>query len=242
MARECRDSHPRQPLRRAVPRRPRLRRAGQRSRRAMQAPWRQVHGPPHRRGSRPKPCGAEGLAPRAGHRGTHVGARRGCAVRKLRVATARDVRRAQREAAAFDRIVARMERSLARLHALEARHGPPPPHLAARWAFAIQTLMASLSIARETRRVLLACGRPPPKSTRPCCGARTRAGTPCMRRVAVVRGTSRRLVRRRCVLHGGASTGPRTPDGRRRSLEALARGRATLAERRAKGGSAATPA
>ena len=38
------------------------------------------------------------------------------------------------------------------------------------------------------------------------CGARTRAGTPCKRK-GVGRGG-------RCVKHGGASTGPRTPEGR----------------------------
>jgi hypothetical protein len=33
-------------------------------------------------------------------------------------------------------------------------------------------------------------------------------------------------------MHGGWSTGPITPDGRRRALEALARGRAIALERR----------
>jgi hypothetical protein len=40
------------------------------------------------------------------------------------------------------------------------------------------------------------------------CGAKTRAGTLCRSRP--VRG------RDRCRMHGGASTGPRTPEGRRR--------------------------
>jgi hypothetical protein len=35
----------------------------------------------------------------------------------------------------------------------------------------------------------------------------------------------------RCRMHGGLSTGPRTEEGRRRSLEALERGRRTLKER-----------
>jgi hypothetical protein len=43
----------------------------------------------------------------------------------------------------------------------------------------------------------------------PRCGARTRAGTPCKR--AAVRGGTR------CPLHGGRSTGPRTPEGRERA-------------------------
>ncbi len=68
---------------------------------------------------------------------------------------------------------------------------------------------------------------PPAGSERPVqalCAARTRAGTPCALRP--VRG------RRRCRMHGGASTGPRTADGRRRVGE-LARARyiaAALAE------------
>lgn len=43
----------------------------------------------------------------------------------------------------------------------------------------------------------------------PRCGAMTRAGTPCKR--AAVRGGTR------CPLHGGRSTGPRTPEGRERA-------------------------
>lgn len=41
------------------------------------------------------------------------------------------------------------------------------------------------------------------------CGARTRAGTPCQ--CPAMRG------RRRCALHGGKSTGARTPEGRERA-------------------------
>ena len=41
------------------------------------------------------------------------------------------------------------------------------------------------------------------------CGARTRAGTPCKRRDLQING--------RCKLHGGRSTGPRTPEGKRNS-------------------------
>ena len=39
---------------------------------------------------------------------------------------------------------------------------------------------------------------------------------------------------RRCRMHGGASTGPRTADGKRRALEALARGREAAARARAR--------
>ena len=60
------------------------------------------------------------------------------------------------------------------------------------------------------------------------CGARTRAGSPCKN--WTVRGNSR------CRMHGGKSTGPRTPEGLERSRRAnLKHGRystATLAERR----------
>lgn len=48
------------------------------------------------------------------------------------------------------------------------------------------------------------------------CGAKTRSGTPCKRVDLVGAG--------RCKLHGGMSTGPRTPDG-------VARARANLARR-----------
>jgi len=49
------------------------------------------------------------------------------------------------------------------------------------------------------------------------CLAKTRKGTPC---IALGDGRGGR-----CKFHGGRSTGPKTEDGRRRSLEALARGR-----------------
>jgi hypothetical protein len=51
------------------------------------------------------------------------------------------------------------------------------------------------------------------------CMARTRAGTPCLC-IGDGRGG-------RCDLHGGASTGPRTPEGKRRALAALERYRLT---------------
>lgn len=55
------------------------------------------------------------------------------------------------------------------------------------------------------------------KRNKAICGARTRKGTPCQ--CQPVPG------KRRCKLHGGLSTGPKTAEGRQRSLEALARGR-----------------
>lgn len=45
--------------------------------------------------------------------------------------------------------------------------------------------------------------QPPPKERR--CGAKTRSGKPCMK--WALRG------RTRCKLHGGLSTGPKTPEG-----------------------------
>ena len=70
-----------------------------------------------------------------------------------------------------------------------------------------------------------------PKSERPRCGAKTRAGGRCKapavwnRRDDVARNG-------RCRMHGGLSTGPRTEEGLRRTLEALRAGRAGwLAER-----------
>lgn len=50
-----------------------------------------------------------------------------------------------------------------------------------------------------------------PKLERPTCGARTRSGKPCCARVATrPNGT----LARRCRLHGGLSTGPKTKTGR----------------------------
>jgi hypothetical protein len=47
------------------------------------------------------------------------------------------------------------------------------------------------------------------------CGARTRKGAPC--RAKALPGKTR------CKFHGGASTGPRTPEGRERISEAQRR-------------------
>jgi hypothetical protein len=48
------------------------------------------------------------------------------------------------------------------------------------------------------------------------CGAKTRRGTKCMRRELFKNG--------RCRNHAGLSTGPKTPEGKRRSLEAMREG------------------
>ncbi|WP_333869816.1 helix-turn-helix transcriptional regulator [Cypionkella sp.] len=53
------------------------------------------------------------------------------------------------------------------------------------------------------------------KGTSGKCGARTRKGTPC--RCKPIPG------KKRCKLHGGLSTGPKTPEGRERIAEAQLR-------------------
>jgi len=55
------------------------------------------------------------------------------------------------------------------------------------------------------------------------CGARTRSGGRCLR--YPLEG------KRRCKLHGGASTGPRTPEGRDNSLSTLTNGHQQWYER-----------
>lgn len=65
---------------------------------------------------------------------------------------------------------------------------------------------------------------PPPKASRPRCGARTREGTPCQ--APVVWDYKNRKPRNgRCRMHGGLSTGPKTAEGRQRSLACLRKGR-----------------
>jgi hypothetical protein len=67
--------------------------------------------------------------------------------------------------------------------------------------------------------------RPGNPDNAPRCGARTRSGTPC-RGPAMPNG--------RCRMHGGPSTGPRTPEGKERASR-WKHGRyshATIAKRR----------
>jgi hypothetical protein len=52
------------------------------------------------------------------------------------------------------------------------------------------------------------------------CGAKTISGNPC-------RGLNVSPKNGRCKFHGLYATGPRTPEGKERSLEALKRGRET---------------
>jgi len=65
---------------------------------------------------------------------------------------------------------------------------------------------------RNKRLVLLKNGNPQGNPMNaPQCGAKTRRGTPC-RAPAMSNG--------RCRMHGGKSTGPRTPEGLERSRKA----------------------
>ena len=63
------------------------------------------------------------------------------------------------------------------------------------------------------------------KTDRPKCGAKTRVGGHCMA-LAVWDFRIDAPRNGRCRLHGGLSTGPRTEEGLRRTLEALKTGRA----------------
>lgn len=63
-----------------------------------------------------------------------------------------------------------------------------------------------------------------PKEMRPRCGARTRQGLPCQ--APAVWDTQWDMPRNgRCRMHGGLSTGPRTAEGKGRSLANLLRGK-----------------
>lgn len=73
---------------------------------------------------------------------------------------------------------------------------------------------------RPDRECYFAAARREREKLEAQCGAKTRAGHSCRIR--------KMLGRKRCRLHGGLSTGPKTRDGKIRALEALARGRATL--------------
>jgi len=65
---------------------------------------------------------------------------------------------------------------------------------------------------RKKKPVLLRNGNPQGNPMNaPRCGAKTRKGTPC-RAPAMANG--------RCRMHGGKSTGPRTPEGLERSRKA----------------------
>ncbi len=64
-----------------------------------------------------------------------------------------------------------------------------------------------------------------PKTERPKCGAKTRAGGRC-KAPAVWNRKLNSPRNGRCRMHGGLSTGPRTVEGLQRTLEAMRAGRA----------------
>ena len=68
-------------------------------------------------------------------------------------------------------------------------------------------------MTREPRREAV-----PPKQLRDRCGAKCRDGHAC--RAPVFKRPDGSLARR-CRMHGGASTGPKTEEGKRRALAAL---------------------
>ena len=59
-----------------------------------------------------------------------------------------------------------------------------------------------------------------PKYDRQKCGAKTRKGTPC-RAPAVWDRERDRPMNGKCRMHGGLSSGPKTPEGRKRALANL---------------------
>ena len=108
------------------------------------------------------------------------------------------------------------------MRALTARAHEAHREEMARW-HEMQALYRELIPAayRKRHREARAAARPverPPTRERPRCGARCRDGHPC---VAPVVWNAGEAPRRRCRMHGGLSTGPRTPEGRARSLVAI---------------------
>ena len=69
-------------------------------------------------------------------------------------------------------------------------------------------------VQAASERMLRIRDQAPPPTGPLTCGAKTRKGTPCR---------CKPLKNGRCKYHGGMSTGPRTPEGRRRIAEAQRR-------------------
>jgi len=61
--------------------------------------------------------------------------------------------------------------------------------------------------------------KPIPKLDRPRCGARCRDGHACQARIALNPNTGK--LSTRCRMHGGWSTGPKTPEGRQKVRQNL---------------------
>jgi hypothetical protein len=75
------------------------------------------------------------------------------------------------------------------------------------------------AIAREMDRREAEAMAPLPRRERPRCGARCRDGHPCQAPV-VWNAEANAPVNGRCKVHGGLSTGPKTPEGRQHIGEA----------------------
>lgn len=99
-----------------------------------------------------------------------------------------------------------------RLRALWRSHFETCARIAARHHGAVEAYIASAGRTLNPRDPVF------PAFPEECrglqCGARTRAGTPCKSTAIMTNG--------RCKLHGGMSTGPRTPSGLERSRANLA--------------------
>jgi hypothetical protein len=65
------------------------------------------------------------------------------------------------------------------------------------------------------------------KSERPLCGAKTRSGGNCKARVVWDKSKGKPR-NKRCRMHGGLSTGPRTVEGLARTLAAMRAGKERL--------------
>jgi hypothetical protein len=95
-------------------------------------------------------------------------------------------------------------------------HGPPLPIVAPRHQQPLRLLRTG---GYTGTKLCVAGGRVrhgvwrPPRRERPRCGATTRTGGRC--RAPVVWKAAERRPRARCRLHGGLSTGPKTPAAER---------------------------
>lgn len=82
----------------------------------------------------------------------------------------------------------------------------------AREAFASGDYDELEQITRQALQTYRTTARPP-KWARPKCGAKTRRGTPCQAPAYWPKGEPAPR-NGRCRMHGGLSTGPRTPEGK----------------------------
>jgi hypothetical protein len=87
---------------------------------------------------------------------------------------------------------------------------------------AVLRLVASAQRERARREAFQRPEHVTVKRQRPKCGAKTRQGTPCQAPAVWDRERDRPR-NGRCRMHGGLSTGPRTPEGRRVAAENVRR-------------------